>query len=164
MAFTPTLSFLPLLGAGAGVLLFALIRAIPPLRRRADAMTPSALVAVHLSRAGGAAFIVLARKSLLPTEIAERFGIGEVAVAILGAAVLWLLSMPLGRKPRSVVAWSVFGLLNLIWFSVAWIEEGRISGDAWRLAAFPWVLYPSLVLPLSVASHLELLRRAIRSA
>ncbi len=155
------LPYLPLTGAAAGALLFGL-GLVPPFRRAMRALPSSALVGLHLLRAGGAALIVLARKSLLPAEIAARFGAGEVAVALLGAGVLWLLTMPLDRKPRSIVAWTVFGLINIAWFVLAWIREAPASADAWRLGAFPLVLYPALVLPLAVASSLELLRRAFR--
>lgn len=159
------LPFLPLLGALAGVLLFGLARVLPPSRRLAESLSTRALVVVHLVRGAGAAFIVLARKSLLPPEVAERFGIGEVAVAVLAAGVLWLLTMPLGRKPRTIVAWSAFGLINVAWFSHAWIGEAAVSTAAARIAALPLVLYPAAIIPLAVASHLELLRRALgRSA
>jgi hypothetical protein len=156
------LPYLPLAGAAAGVLLFGLAVALAPFRRAARSLPPGALVGFHLVRAGGAAFVVLGRKSLLPPQIAERFGIGEVAVAILGAGVLWLLTMPLDRTPRSVVAWSAFGLINIAWFSFEWVGVALTSPDAHRLAAFPWVLYPAVVIPFAVSSHLELLRRSLR--
>lgn len=148
---------LPLAGAAAGVLLFGIALLIPAVR----ALPTRALVGIHLVRAGGAGLVVLARKGLLPAEIAERFGIGEIAVAILGAGVLWLLTMPLDRKPRSVVAWSAFGLINIGWFALAWMREAPLAAEAWRMATFPVVLYPALVLPLAVGSHLELLRRGL---
>lgn len=156
------LPYLPLAGAAAGVLLFGLASAIAPLRRAVGALPTSALVGLHLVRGGGAAFVVLARKALLPPQIAQRFGAGEVAVALFGAAVLWLLTMPLDRKPRSVIAWSVFGLINIAWFSFEWIEVAGVAPDARRLASLPWALYPAVVFPLVVASHLELLRRSFR--
>lgn len=149
------LPYIPLLGAAAGVLLFGIALAVPAAR----SLSTSALVAIHLVRAAGAGLVVLARKALLPGEIAGKFGIGEIAVAILGAAVLWLLTMPLERKPRSVVAWSAFGLINIGWFALAWMREAPLGAEAWRMGSFPVVLYPAVVIPLAVASHLELIRR-----
>jgi hypothetical protein len=151
------LPYLPLLGAGAGVALFGVALAIPAVR----SLPTGALVGVHLLRAAGAGLVVLARKGLLPREIAEKFGIGEIAVAILGAGVLWLLTMPLDRKPRSVVAWSLFGMINIAWFTLAWMREAPLTAEAWRMGALPVVLYPAVVVPLAVASHLELLRRGM---
>lgn len=149
--------YLPLFGAGAGALLFGIALTIPALR----SVPTSGLVAVHLLRAAGAGLVVLGRKGLLPAEIAEKFGIGEIAVAILGAGVLWLLTMPLDRKPRSVVAWSVFGLINIGWFALGWMREAALAAEASGMGAFPVVLYPAVVVPLAVASHLELLRRGL---
>jgi hypothetical protein len=41
------------------------------------------------------------------------------------------------------------------------MREAPASADAWRLAAFPLGAYFWIVVPVAVATHLELLRRAI---
>lgn len=149
-----------LIVGGLSVALFAAARLIRPLRAGVDAIDSRVLVGFHFLRAAGVAFLILGRKGLIFGG-AIQFGFGELAVALTAIGVIWLLSVPLGRSPRSLVAWSLFGIVNL-GFLLWHLEPGfgvRPGTDA--PSTLPLTIYLWTIVPLAAATQLELLRRGL---
>ncbi len=117
------------------------------------------ILAVHTLRFVGFYFLWLHECGRLPREFAERAGWGDV-VAAAGACIL--LVAPRGRGfGRALLAWNIVGVADLI-LAVAtagWLSIER-PGSMAELAAFPLALIPLWLVPMLLASHIFLMRRA----
>jgi hypothetical protein len=144
---------------GMAVGLFALLRLAPPLRRRVDAIDSRILIGFHFLRAAGLAFVILGRKGLI-SSFASRFGFGEIAIAVTAIGVMWLLSVPLDRKPRSLVAWSLFGIINIGYLLLHLEPRFGALPTTPATSILPLTIYLWAIVPLAAASQLEILRRS----
>ena len=117
------------------------------------------LIAAHVGRFVGIYFLWLHAQGRLPAEFAYRAGWGDVASASGAAALLMLNDGPFFR--RALLGWNVFGLLDLIVAvgTGAWLNLTR-PGSMIELASFPATMVPLFLVPLMIASHLVMLRRA----
>jgi hypothetical protein len=116
------------------------------------------IVAFHIGRFIGFSFIWLQMKGSLPAEFAERAGWGDVVTA---AGALVLIFFPDGPAfRRMLVAWNVFGLLDLIVAvgTAAWLSATR-PGSMIEITGLPLALIPLWLVPMLMASHFFLLRR-----
>lgn len=155
-----SLALLPPRPAGAAVAalalgLFLLSRVVPAVGKAVAAVPTSGFVAAHVARFAAVSFLIL-NDGAFEAEFSTRFAVGEIAAAITAAGVLWLLSMPLERSPRSLVLWSLFGIVNAGWGLFLWS-----AADALLPRSGLTVGYFGFLVPLALATHLELLRRSL---
>ena len=119
------------------------------------------IVAVHLIRFVGAAFLWMQLQGRLPAEFAHRAGWGDIASAI-GAGILLL--WPAGRTfNRLLFAWNIFGALDLVvamgtagWFNVTQ------PGSMIEVSRFPLTLVPLFGVPVLLSTHWIMLRQLVR--
>lgn len=121
------------------------------------------LVAIHVSRFVGFAFLMYAEKGLLPQEWAVTAGYGDIAVAATALGAIAVLSFPQRRFPRSVILWNVFGFVEIIHVLYRGAEYVRAhaSGPPVMLK-LPMSLLPTFLVPLIVATHVMIFVRCWR--
>lgn len=130
------------------------------------AVTPShLLIAVQTYRILGAVFLVLLAQGLVPGAFANPAGWGDVLVGVSAPAVAALYRSDATKWRGLAVFWNVVGLTDL---AVA-LTMGVLTspGGPQRLAfdtpnalvgAFPLVLIPTVLVPVSILLHLLSLR------
>jgi hypothetical protein len=119
------------------------------------------LVALHLTRFVGAAFLALYAARRLPFSFAVPGGIGDLAVAC-GAGLILIYCLPptTPSKRRALVAWNVIGLLDILMVVFSALRAGLRDWQSMAaLRAFPMSLIPTFLVPLIIGSHLEIARR-----
>lgn len=157
--------FVPILIGGL------LIWRSPRLARIIDAVPQHWLIGVQLYRALGAIFLILYATGKLPGLFAWPAGLGDVLVGVLAPVV----AIAYWRGPRDnadlVAAWNLFGLADLV---VA-VATGFITSPSpfqlfafdrpnELISAFPLVLVPVFLVPVSALLHLASLTKLHRSA
>jgi hypothetical protein len=122
------------------------------------------LVAVHLTRFVGVYFLVLAGRGELPRAFAVPAGWGDIAVAA-GALLLVATGSLEGGRRRLLLGWNTVGFLDiaLVVINAArlWVAE---PGSMAALLRLPLSLLPTFVVPLVIATHVLLFRRAMADA
>ena len=129
-------------------------------RQSVDALPIQALVGVHVARFVGIAFLVLGARGELSPLFAERAGWGDITTAAI-AGVLLLIGLAKTIPPRVLVAWNVFGMIDLI-VAVTTAAFVVLRGDVPGMEALlrlPLVLVPIFAVPLLFATHIALFRR-----
>jgi hypothetical protein len=129
-------------------------------RQSVDALPIQALVGVHAVRFIGIAFLVLGARAELSPLFAERAGWGDITTATI-AVVLMLIGLTRTVPPRVLIAWNVFGMLDLI-VAVTTAAFVVLRGDVpgmEPLLRLPLVLVPIFAVPLLFATHVALFRR-----
>ena len=119
-----------------------------------------ALTLIHVVRFIGIAFLVLGARGELSPLFAERAGWGDLATATI-AVVLLLIGLAKAIPPRALVAWNVFGIIDLI-VAVTTAAFVVVRGDVPGmdpLLRLPLVLVPIFAVPLLFATHIALFRR-----
>ena len=122
-----------------------------------------ALVALHVSRFVGAAFLSFFRRGELPFAFAVPGAWGDMAVAV--AAVLLLMSGP-PRTParrRAYGAWNALGLADLLFVVVTAARLALANPDSMLpLVRLPLSLLPTFLVPVLIASHVLIAVRLSR--
>lgn len=116
------------------------------------------IVAVHLIRFVGAAFLWMQLQGRLPAEFAHRAGWGDIATAI-GAGILLL--WPAGRTfNRLLFAWNIFGALDLVVAlgTAGWLNVTQ-PGSMIEASRFPLTLVPLFGVPVLLSTHWLMLRQ-----
>ncbi len=160
-ARTPRIS-LAIVPLAVGGLLFAASRTF----RRAIERIPSEwLVGVQVYRLLGGVFLVGYAQGLLPGVFALPAGWGDVFIGLAAPLVAWLLRIRHRLSRPIAVLWNLAGIADL----VLAVTLGVLSapGPFHRLAlatpnvaigAYPFVLIPTVLVPLSILLHLFSLR------
>jgi len=133
---------------------------VAAVRRSVDALPIQALVGVHIARFVGIAFLVLGARGELSPLFAERAGWGDITTAAI-AGVLLLIGLARTIPPRVLIAWNVFGMIDLI-VAVTTAAFVVVRGDVpgmEPLLRLPLVLVPIFAVPLLFATHIALFRR-----
>ena len=145
--------------------------ASPAFRAFTDTIPLSLLVGSHLWRFVGLGFLVAAFTGALPFGFGIPEGVGDV-LAALGAAIL-LPMIRRGTAPRGwLLAWNVFGLLDLLSALTVGLLFSESALGVWHTATsnttlmvtFPVSLIPTFFVPLFLLVHLLTFRRLGRSA
>ncbi len=106
------------------------------------------LLAPHLVRFVGLAFLVLHARGELPFSVGMVGGIGDVAIAI-GASALML-----DPDARWIKWWNVAGLVDILSVVVSVFREGlREPQSVAVIREFPLSLLPTFFVPLIIATH-----------
>jgi hypothetical protein len=115
------------------------------------------LLGLHLTRFVGAYFLYLYGQGQLPYAFAVPGGLGDIAVAVLAAALLVWGPPRDARRRLAYVAWNVLGLVDIL-FVVA--TAGRLTvvdpASMGALLRLPLSLLATFLVPLIIASHVVL--------
>lgn len=121
------------------------------------------LIALHVSRFVGFAFLAYAQKGLLPTEWGETAGYGDIAVAVTALAAIAALSYPQRRFPRSVVLWNLFGFVEILHVLYSALQYVRANGAPPAvMLKLPMSLLPTFLVPLIITTHVIIFVRCWR--
>ncbi|NMO15552.1 hypothetical protein HPC49_30510 [Pyxidicoccus fallax] len=148
---------IPLL-IGGSVLTFALACASSRAFRAAVlSLDPRPAVLFHLVRVvAGVGFLVLHARGRLPGAFALQAGWGDIAVGL--AAPLAALAFPANTRLKwtLALAWSVAGLLDILWVVGNAQRMILLEGDVLipaTLTRFPFSLLPLFIVPLVFITH-----------
>lgn len=133
-----------------------------------DAIPPTWLIALQVTRVFGSIFLVYWASGLAPGLFALPAGIGDVITGLFALPVaIWLASGEDGHS--AAVAWNIFGLLD---FAVA-VSLGLITSPGplqvivpsipnTAAGLYPTVLIPTFTVPSSILLHALSLRQLNR--
>lgn len=116
------------------------------------------LIALHVIRFVGFYFLFLSARGQLPADFATPAGWGDIIVAT-GACLLLLGWSRFGRPP-AVMAWNVFGLIDIL-FVVGSAAKHTVV-DPLSMSALlrmPLNLLLTFLVPLIIASHIFIFAR-----
>jgi hypothetical protein len=122
------------------------------------------VVAFHLTRFVGFAFLALYSRGELPAEFALPAGWGDIAVATLALCIVVFMPRP-GMRPMLLLIWNALGLLDIlnVVFTAARLAMANPASMA-ALLRFPMSLVPTFIVPLVIASHVLIFWRLSRLA
>jgi putative effector of murein hydrolase LrgA (UPF0299 family) len=147
------------------VLLLAVLRTTwSPFRAWVEGQELDALVALHLTRFVGVAFLTLHAAGRLPATFALPAGIGDITVALTaGLALIAWMPTRTARQRWFLLAWNLVGLLDIVAVVVTALHVGLKDWHGMApLRAFPLSLLPTFLVPLIIGSHAEIFRRLAR--
>jgi|GEM_PF-347630 hypothetical protein len=134
-------------------------RFVPAFRAWVASLDWTALVAVHLTRFVGLYFLWLTSRGALPRAFAVPAAYGDIATA-LGASALLLLASRADRRPRLIAIWNAFGLVDILFVVASAATHALASPESMgALLRLPLSLLPTFLVPLIIATHVELFRR-----
>lgn len=136
------------------------------LRRIIEAVPQEWIVGVQLYRALGLMFLVLYAAGRLPGVFAWPAGVGDIIVGLLTPVV----GVAYARNPHNAASlvrtWNLFGIADLIVAVATGLLTApsplqRLAFDAPNelISAFPLVMVPVFLVPLSVLLHLASLKK-----
>src|SRR5918912_3943523 len=118
----------------------------------------SLLVAVHTWRIVGIAFLWGMTQGLLNPAFAIPAGVGDILIGVTAIPFAIFLWKGYSWSKYAVVVWSVLGIADL----VNAVTLGRITSPDFStstMATFPWILVPTVGVPLGLALHIITLYR-----
>jgi hypothetical protein len=135
-----------------------------------DAVPQHWLIGVQSYRALGIIFLILYGAGKLPGLFAWPAGLGDVLVGVLAPVV----ALAYARGPREngdlVLAWNIFGIIDLIVAVTIGFTTSPSSLQLFAfdlpnelISAFPLVLIPTYLVPVSVLLHLASLVKLHRN-
>lgn len=122
------------------------------------------VVAFHLTRFVGFAFLVLYSRGELPAAFALPAGWGDIAIATLALCIVVFLPRP-GTRKGMLLVWNALGfadILNVVFTAARLALANPSSMNA--LMRFPLSLVPTFIVPLIIASHMLVFWRMLRLA
>jgi len=138
----------------------------PTVSRIIDAVPQQWLVGIQLYRVLGFVFVVLWIGGRLPGLFALPAGLGDLAVGLLAPLIAWQYARAPAVNAGRVLAWNGFGIADLLvalatGFMTAPSPFQVFALDAPNLLidAFPLVLIPVFLVPLSIVLHLASLTK-----
>ena len=114
--------------------------------------TTSLLVAVHGWRVIGIAFLWGVSQGILPPAFGIPAGVGDVLIGVTAISFAYFLRKGFGWSKYALVVWSVLGIADL----VNAVSLGLITASAFpgsTMTTFPWVLVPTVGVPLALILH-----------
>lgn len=168
-ALTP---LIPIFALGSFAAALAGVRWSPALREAVATASLPGVIGVQVYRVVGAVFVILLAQGQLPAHFAQPAGWGDVAVGLAAVPVALALTGMAGGRALAI-AWNLFGLLDLI--VAVGMGTGRLAPylmpelgsrvpAAAAMGAFPLILIPTFLVPLSVILHVIALARLRRAA
>ncbi len=133
-------------------------------RRWALGVDLRALVLIHISRFVGIYFLVLYGRGDLPYAFAVPGGWGDIAVAATAIVVCLLTRPATGTGRAAILAWNVFGLVDIVLVVATATRLGLTDPDSMRpLLRLPLSLLPTFLVPIIISTHIIIFAR-LRSA
>ena len=122
------------------------------------------VVALHVTRFVGFAFLELSRRGQLPREFAIPAGWGDILVAALATNIVMFLPRPASR-PQLLLLWNALGLADILNVVFSAARTAMANPDSMNaLFRFPMSLVPTFLVPLIIASHVLIFWRLRRLA
>ncbi|MFP2905302.1 hypothetical protein ACLESD_09650 [Pyxidicoccus sp. 3LFB2] len=151
---------------GGSVLAFSLACARSRAFRAAVlSVDPRPAVLFHLVRVvAGAGFLVLHARGQLPGAFALQAGWGDILVGLTAPLAALALPADTRLKRGAVLAWSVVGLLDILWVVGNAQRMTLFEGDPQvfaMLTRFPFSLLPLFIVPLVFITHGLVLARLL---
>jgi hypothetical protein len=112
----------------------------------------SLLIAVQTYRIGGIAFLWGMTQGILDPAFAVPAGVGDLLIGLTAIPFAILLWKGYSWSKYALIVWSVLGIADL----VNAITLGRITSPDFSnstMATFPWILVPTVGVPLGLALH-----------
>ncbi len=126
-----------------------------------DALPQSWLVGVQLYRSLGVIFLVLYAAGQMPAAFSWPAGAGDVAVGLLAPVVAMRYARNPEANARTVAVWNIVGIIDLVvavtmGFVTSPSQFQMLSFDLPNefVSAFPLVLVPVYLVPLSIVLHI----------
>jgi hypothetical protein len=142
------------------VLLIVFERRVAALRSLIGGLDPRALVALHLTRFVGIAFLIYERRGALPAAFALPAGWGDVTVATLALLLLATGGVATPGRRRLFLIWNALGLLDLLGVVVNAARIAVANPPSMRaMVHLPLSLLPHFLVPILLASHVWLFRK-----
>jgi hypothetical protein len=110
------------------------------------------LVAVQTYRIGGIAFLWGMTQGILDPAFAIPAGVGDILIGLTAIPFAIFLWKGYSWSKYALVVWSVLGIADL----VNAITLGQITNPDFStstMATFPWILVPTVGVPLALALH-----------
>jgi hypothetical protein len=110
------------------------------------------LVAVQTYRIGGIAFLWGMTQGILDPAFAIPAGVGDILIGLTAIPFAIFLWRGYSWSKYALVVWSVLGIADL----VNAITLGQITNPDFStstMATFPWILVPTVGVPLALALH-----------
>src|SRR5215203_4376233 len=114
--------------------------------------TTSLLIAVHTWRVVGIVFLWGMTQGLLDPAFAIPAGVGDLLIGLTAIPFAIFLWKGYSWSKYALIVWSVLGIADL----VNAITLGRITSpdvSNSTMATFPWILVPTVGVPLGLALH-----------
>jgi hypothetical protein len=114
--------------------------------------TTSILIAAQTYRIGGIAFLWGMTQGLLDPAFAIPAGVGDILIGVTAIPFAIFLWKGYSWSKYALVVWSVLGIADL----VNAITLGVITNPDFTtstMATFPWILVPTVGVPLALALH-----------
>jgi hypothetical protein len=112
----------------------------------------SLLIAVQTYRIGGIAFLWGMTQGILDPAFAIPAGVGDLLIGLTAIPFAIFLWNGYSWSKYALIVWSVLGIADL----VNAITLGRITSPDFSnstMATFPWILVPTVGVPLGLALH-----------
>lgn len=114
--------------------------------------TTSLLVAVHTWRVIGIAFLWRVSQGILPPAFGIPAGVGDVLIGVTAIPFAYFLRKDFSWSKYVLVVWSVLGIADLVnAVSLGLITAPVFPGST--MTTFPWVLIPTVGVPLALMLH-----------
>jgi hypothetical protein len=140
-------------------------------KRVIDAVPQAWLVGIQLYRALGVIFLILYASGWLPGLFAWPAGVGDILVGVLALVVATAYARDPNQNGDMIFAWNWFGILDLVIAvgagfitSPSLVQPFVVEPANLLISAFPLVLIPTFLVPLSIILHIASLAKLRRSA
>lgn len=114
--------------------------------------TTSILVAVHTWRIVGIAFLWGVSQGILPPAFGIPAGVGDFLIGVTAIPFAYFLRKGYSWSKYALLVWSVLGIADLVnAISLGLITASEFPGST--MTTFPWVLVPTMGVPLALILH-----------
>ena len=153
-------------GVAVGIAVFVpvILGAGPVFRTFGHGIPLTTLVAVHVGRVLGVAFLMLYSAGRLPYTFAHSAGWGDIATGVLAIPLVWAIRRQATGWRWLTAAWNVLGMADLL--TAVALGVGSTPGSLVRfnfeapgsgaIAMFPWVLIPAFFVPFFLLTHIAI--------
>lgn len=112
----------------------------------------SILVAVQAWRVVGLAFLWGVSQGILPPAFGIPAGVGDVMIGVTAIPFAYFLIRGHSWSKYTLIIWSVLGIADLVnAVSLGLITAPVLPGST--MTTFPWILVPTLGVPLALLLH-----------
>src|SRR5918911_507201 len=114
--------------------------------------TTSILVALHTWRILGVAFLWGVSQGILHPAFGIPAGVGDILIGVTAIPFAYSLRKGFGWSKYALIFWNVLGIADLVMA----VSLGFITSPGFGISTmsnFPWILVPTLGVPLALILH-----------
>jgi len=147
------------------IILFGFIGNTGLFKKLLRSVTLESLIFIHVFRVLGVFFIILYFYHFLPTEFAWSAGMGDIITALLAIPVAKLVSTGSPWSRTAVVAWNIFGMLDIVTLLVIAVIDAQnpivaaANGNLREMTVFPFVWFPAFAPATILFLHTVIFRK-----